>query len=147
MREFSAGPGTFSHYRITCFFVDRDHRRKGVAALALAGALDLIAKAGGGVVEAYPQDVRKKTSASFLYNGTRSMFERAGFDYELTGRENVFASYRRGIGAAAPHRAATHRRSTRLEAADDTLGRARSARHLAAQSSDFHSLPAARTLR
>ena len=43
-------------YRITCIFVDRDYRRKGVAGVALRGALDLIAKAGGGVVEGYPQD-------------------------------------------------------------------------------------------
>jgi hypothetical protein len=49
----------------------------GVAAVALDGALDLIAQAGGGVVEAYPQDMQgKKTSASFLYNGTRSLFEK-----------------------------------------------------------------------
>jgi GNAT superfamily N-acetyltransferase len=87
-REYTAGLESWPDYRITCFFVDRDHRRKGVAALALAGALDLIAKAGGGVVEAYPQDVRKKTSASFLYNGTRSMFERAGFDYERPKGKN-----------------------------------------------------------
>ena len=40
-------------YRITCIFVDRDYRRKGVAAAAVRGALDLIATAGGGVVEAY----------------------------------------------------------------------------------------------
>src|SRR5712692_8194620 len=33
-------------YRVTCFFVDKDYRRKGVAAAALRGALDLIAKAG-----------------------------------------------------------------------------------------------------
>lgn len=70
-------------YRITCFFVDRDHRRAGVSAIALRGALDLIATAGGGVVEAYPQDTRgAKTSASFLYNGTRSLFERAGFTFD-----------------------------------------------------------------
>jgi hypothetical protein len=51
---------------------------------ASTGALDLIAQAGGGVVEAYPQDMQgKKTSASFLYNGTRSLFGKgAGFDYE-----------------------------------------------------------------
>ncbi len=67
-------------YRITCFFVDRRYRHKGVAALALRGALDLIARAGGGVVEAYPQDTEdKKVSASFLYNGTRTLFEDAGF--------------------------------------------------------------------
>jgi hypothetical protein len=41
------------------------------------------AQAGGGVVEAYPQDtLGKKVSASFLYNGTRSLFEQAGFSYD-----------------------------------------------------------------
>ncbi|MGH8892409.1 MAG: hypothetical protein ACRDWY_03745 [Actinomycetes bacterium] len=70
-------------YRLTCFFVDRQYRRKGVAAVALRGALGLIAQAGGGVVEAYPQDTPgKKVSASFLYNGTRSLFEQAGFSYD-----------------------------------------------------------------
>jgi hypothetical protein len=76
-------------YRLTCFFVDREHRREGVAAVALGGALDLIAGAGGGVVEAYPQDTAgRKISASFLYNGTRSMFEKAGFDYERPKGKN-----------------------------------------------------------
>lgn len=57
--------------------------------MALRGALDLIAEAGGGVVEAYPQDTQgKKTSASFLYNGTRSLFERAGFTYERPKGKN-----------------------------------------------------------
>jgi len=70
-------------YRLTCWFVDRRHRRKGVANAALDGALELIAAAGGGVVEAYPFDVDgKKVSSSFLYNGTRDMLERAGFSYE-----------------------------------------------------------------
>jgi GNAT superfamily N-acetyltransferase len=70
-------------YRLTCFFVDRNYRRKGVAAIALRGALDLVAKAGGGVVEAYPQDTQgKRISGSFLYNGTRGLFEQAGFSYE-----------------------------------------------------------------
>ena len=83
LKEYQAGLDRLPDYRITCFFIDRDYRRKGVAAVALRGALDLIAKAGGGVVEAYPQDTRgKRTSGSFLYNGTRSLFERAGFTYE-----------------------------------------------------------------
>ena len=41
-------------YRITCLFVDKRYRRKGVTAVALHGALDLIAQAGGGEVEGYP---------------------------------------------------------------------------------------------
>jgi hypothetical protein len=57
--------------------------------VALGGALDLIAEAGGGVVEAYPQDTQgKKTSGSFLYNGTRSPFEKAGFNYERSKGKN-----------------------------------------------------------
>ena len=82
-KDYEAGLGELPAYRLTCFFVDRDYRRTGVAAVALEGALDLIAQAGGGVVETYPQDTQgKKTSASFLHNATRSLFERAGFSYE-----------------------------------------------------------------
>lgn len=76
-------------YRLTCFFVDRRRRRQGVAEAALDGALQLIAAAGGGLVEAYPFDVAgKKVSGSFLYNGTRSMLERAGFGYDRPKGKN-----------------------------------------------------------
>ena len=82
-KEYDAGLTQAPDYRITCFFVGRGHRRLGVSAVALRGALDLIAEAGGGVVEGYPHDLQgQKTSASFLYNGTRTLFERAGFTYE-----------------------------------------------------------------
>lgn len=68
-------------WRITCFFTDREYRRRGVGALALSGALDEIAAAGGGSVEAFPEEVEgRKTSAGFLWNGTLSMFTAAGFD-------------------------------------------------------------------
>lgn len=82
-KEYEVGLDKPPTYRLTCLFVDRDYRRKGVAAVALQGALDLIAKEGGGLVEAYPQDTQgQKTSASYLYNGTRTLFESAGFTYE-----------------------------------------------------------------
>ena len=81
-KEYEAALDRLPDYRLTCFFVDKKYRRKGVAAVALHGALDLIAQAGGGVVEAYPQDTHgQKVSASFLYNATRSLFEQAGFSY------------------------------------------------------------------
>lgn len=71
-------------YRITCLFVDRRFRRTGLAAVAVKGALALIARAGGGLVEAYPHDLPpdKKISSSFLYNATHTMYERLGFDYQ-----------------------------------------------------------------
>ena len=81
-KEYEAELDSLPDYRLTCFFVDKRYRRRGVSALALEGALDLIAEAGGGVVEAYPQDTGgKKITASFLYSVTRSMFEQAGFTY------------------------------------------------------------------
>ena len=66
-------------WRITCFFVDPAHRRRGVADAALAGAVALIAKTGGGQVEGYPDAPMGRTSASFLFNGTMASFERQGF--------------------------------------------------------------------
>jgi GNAT superfamily N-acetyltransferase len=41
-------------WRVTCFVVDKKHRRNGVAGLALRAALEAIRKKGGGLVEAYP---------------------------------------------------------------------------------------------
>ena len=40
-------------WRIACCYVGKGHGRQGVAAAALAGALDLIAGLGGGTVEGY----------------------------------------------------------------------------------------------
>src|SRR5262245_32709184 len=51
-KAYEAGAGGVPDYRITCFFVDKKYRRHGVATAALGGALELIADAGGGVVEA-----------------------------------------------------------------------------------------------
>jgi GNAT superfamily N-acetyltransferase len=81
-KEYEAGQGARPDYRLTCLFVARDYRGTGMAEAALGGALDLIAQAGGGVVEAYPQDTgREKVPSSSLYSGTRGLFEQAGFSY------------------------------------------------------------------
>jgi GNAT superfamily N-acetyltransferase len=67
-------------WRIPCFFVDRDQRKKGVATAALGGALRIIAVRGGGKVDAYPIDTRGKPyGSSFMWGGTKSMFVEAGF--------------------------------------------------------------------
>ena len=83
-KEWEKGLVDMPDFRITCLFVDRRYRRAGMAAYAVRGALELIAAAGGGLVESYPHDLppEKKTSSSFLYNATRTMYERLGFTYE-----------------------------------------------------------------
>lgn len=83
-KQYDAEKDADPDYRITCVFVDRRYRGQGVTETAIRGALDLIAQSGGGVVEAYPHDLThqtKKMSASFLYNGTRALYERLGFIY------------------------------------------------------------------
>jgi hypothetical protein len=68
-------------WRITCFFAGRAHRGQGVADAALAGALEEIARLGGGRVESYPEDIAgRKVSGSFLYNATLALFECHGFE-------------------------------------------------------------------
>lgn len=80
-KEYEATLDTLPDYRITCIFVDKKHRRSGVTAVALRGAIDLIAQVGGGVVEGYPHDTSDGRKVSVLYNATRSLYEEAGFTY------------------------------------------------------------------
>jgi GNAT superfamily N-acetyltransferase len=88
-KQYDEGVVTRPDYRITCIYVDKRHRKGGLAAVALGGALDLIARAGGGIVEGYPQDTPgKKINPSFLYNGTRHLYESAGFTYDRPKGKN-----------------------------------------------------------
>lgn len=80
-KNYEAGLEKLPDWRIPCFYVGKKHRKKGVANVALQGALAEIGRLGGGVVEAYPFDVEgMKTSSSFLHGGTLAMFERLGFE-------------------------------------------------------------------
>ncbi len=79
-RKVGPPDGVERLWRITCFFVDRDHRGKGVAKAGLKAALASIQERGGGVVEAYPV-VSKKMAAvpEWRWFGTPGMFEKQGF--------------------------------------------------------------------
>ena len=56
------------------------HRGRGRRRRA-GGALDEIARLGGGTVESYPEDVEgRKVSGSFLHNATVALFEGQGFE-------------------------------------------------------------------
>jgi GNAT superfamily N-acetyltransferase len=80
-KEYEATLDAPPDYRVTCIFVDKKHRRNGVTEVALRGAVELIAKDGGGVVEGYPHDTTDGRKVSVLYNATRSLYERVGFSY------------------------------------------------------------------
>jgi ribosomal protein S18 acetylase RimI-like enzyme len=67
-------------WRITCFYVDKRHWGQGIARAALEGALDQIARAGGGLVEAIPEVTDgREAQGRFLYSATVELFEDYGF--------------------------------------------------------------------
>src|SRR3954451_11025397 len=78
---YDKGAGEPPDWRIACNFVGKGNRRKGVATAALAGALELIAGLGGGIVEGYPEGA-DGVPAGFLYNGALSTYEKLGFARE-----------------------------------------------------------------
>lgn len=80
-KNYEAGLDELPDWRLPCFFVGKGYRKRGIAKIALRGALEEIARLGGGTVEAYPYDVEAvKTSSSLLHGGTVRMFLAEGFE-------------------------------------------------------------------
>ena len=79
-RKIGPPAGVKKLWRITCFFVDKNHRSKGVSKAGLSAALKSIEKRGGGIVEAYPVVSEKMAAVpEWRWFGTPGMFEREGF--------------------------------------------------------------------
>ena len=79
-REYEKDAPPRPDWRITCFYVDKRHRGQGIARAGLAGALDQIAAAGGGLVEAIPEvTAGRNAPGHFLFSATVELFEDHGF--------------------------------------------------------------------
>jgi GNAT superfamily N-acetyltransferase len=68
-------------WSVTCFVVRVGHRRRGLAAELLAGAVDLARRHGAAIVEGFPVDptAQAQTTSSGLYHGAASTFAALGF--------------------------------------------------------------------
>lgn len=66
-------------WSVTCFYVAKKHRRTGVAVVLLEAAVEHVRHQGGKIVEGYPVDAQKDMPASFVFTGTASVFQKAGF--------------------------------------------------------------------
>lgn len=66
-------------WSIVCVVVRPGHRRHGVTAPLLEGAVSYAESHGAPAVEAYPVDPPGRMDLTMAFVGTRSMFERAGF--------------------------------------------------------------------
>ena len=71
--------GEDSLWRVTCFFIDKDHRKRGVAREALRAALEVMEQRGAKSVEAYPLETMREKYSTFLWAGTKRLFSQFGF--------------------------------------------------------------------
>lgn len=86
-------------WRIGCIFTGSRHRGRGVARAAVAGALEAIRAAGGGVVEAYPEQVdeRPPQRGAYFHTGPESLYAEFGFT-----RDRRIAKWRWVMRATVP---------------------------------------------
>jgi GNAT superfamily N-acetyltransferase len=67
-------------WSVTCFFVDKKYRRQGLTVALLKAAVKYVKSKGGKVVEGYPVETKdEKAPPAFIYTGTASAFQQAGF--------------------------------------------------------------------
>jgi len=73
-------------WSITCLFVAKEWRRRGLSTQLIEAAVKLARKHGANVVEAYPQDVKGTWPAAFIWTGVTPAFKKAGF--KVAGRRS-----------------------------------------------------------
>jgi hypothetical protein len=67
-------------WSVTCFFIARSYRRKGVTVELLGEAIKFVTKNGGKIVEGYPVEPKgDNVPAPFVYTGLPGAFLKAGF--------------------------------------------------------------------
>lgn len=77
-------------WSIICVVVRSGHRRKGVTAHLLEGAVTYAESRGAPAIESYPVDPAGRMDLTMAFVGTKAMFEAVGF--EVVGRTDAVAS-------------------------------------------------------
>jgi GNAT superfamily N-acetyltransferase len=68
-------------WAVTCLFVTKEERHKGLSVALLEAAARFVRKQGGRIVEGYPVEPSKgKLPDAFAWTGTASAFRQAGFE-------------------------------------------------------------------
>ena len=66
-------------WSVVCTYVAKEARGRGLQHRLLAAALDFARDRGVRLVEAYPVDKPERSHADFMFFGSRSLYEKAGF--------------------------------------------------------------------
>ena len=83
-------------WSIICFVVPAEHRRQGVAAALLEGAVAYAKKRGARLLEAYPVDKAGRSADGSMWFGAKSMFDAGGFE-EVARRKPTRPVVRRRV--------------------------------------------------
>ena len=66
-------------WSVTCFFVARPFRRRGITVDLLKAAVGFAGERGAKIVEGYPVEPKQEQADAFVYTGLASAFRKAGF--------------------------------------------------------------------
>jgi GNAT superfamily N-acetyltransferase len=84
-------------WSVSCLFVARPYRRRGVSKRLLEAAADYVRRRGGRIVEGYPVEPKeKKVADAFVWTGLASAFRQAGF-HEVARRSQTRPIMRRDL--------------------------------------------------
>jgi len=83
-------------WSVVCTYVAKAHRGKGLQHRLLGAAIDYARDQGVRLLEAYPVDKPQRSHDDFMFFGSRSLYERAGFS-EVVRRSPTRVVMRRAI--------------------------------------------------
>jgi len=66
-------------WSVSCFFVDKKARGKGLSVAVLQAAVEFARGRGAKIIEGYPQELKEKLPPAFVWTGVAATFARAGF--------------------------------------------------------------------
>lgn len=83
-------------WSVSCFFVDKKSRGRGLSVGVLKAAVEFAHSRGATIVEGYPQELKEKLPPAFVWMGVMPTFERAGF-HEVARRSAKKPIMRRSV--------------------------------------------------
>jgi len=85
-------------WSVTCFFVAKPFRRRGLSVALLKAAAEFARKNGAEQLEGYPTETQKAQPDVFVYTGLASAYRKAGFK-EVARRSPARPIFRRSLSA------------------------------------------------
>jgi GNAT superfamily N-acetyltransferase len=67
-------------WSVSCFFIDKKARGKGLSVAVLKAAMEFAQSKGAKIVEGYPQELKEKLPPAFVWTGVMPTFVEAGFE-------------------------------------------------------------------